>query len=354
LTKPIVHFPSLPLPTDNYTISNPTSAGISEWGHDFRPAYIHLSHFRTSYPTTPIICLTATATPRVRADIIATLALNPLTLKTFTTTTSRPNLHYEIRFTSDQDDSRFSTFVSWLQSVHARRGTDPARKWELEAKAERLDAVSGIIYTAYRSECDALAARLRGANIGAAAYHAGLSTLERADVQAKWVSSAPGYDVIVATTAFGMGIDKENVRFVVHWCMPKSFEGFYQEAGRAGRDGKASLCTLYYSREDRDRAAYRISRDAGGANGKAGKEAQMEGRAKSFQKLVEYCENTGGCRHRVINEYFGETQTPVCDFACDWCKDAKGLRRRKEEGLASEEWVSTQRERGDFYGDGYD
>ena len=148
-----------------------------------------------------------------------------------------------------------------------------------------------------------------------------------------------------------MGIDKENVRFVVHWYMPKTFEGFYQEAGRAGRDGKASLCILYYSREDRDRAVYRMSKDVGGAGEKA---AQVEGRAKSFQKLVEYCENTKRCRHKVISEYFGETEAPGCDFACDWCKDAKGLKRRKEEGLASEEWVSTQRHREDFYGEGYD
>lgn len=111
---------------------------------------------------------------------------------------------------------------------------------------------------------------------------------------------------------------------------------------------------LYYSREERDRGAWRISKDMGAGGGKGGKEAQGKARAASFQKLVEYCEQTERCRHRVISEYFGETEAPKCDLACDFCKDAKGLKKRKEEGLASEEWVSTQRERSDFYGEGYD
>ena len=328
---------------------------ISEWGHDFRPAYFHLSYFRATFPSTPIMCLTATATARVRNDIISALALDPSSLQIFTTSTSRANLHYEVRFTSDSDDVRFTNFTTWLQTVHNRRVNDPTRKQELAAKSERPDAISGIIYTIFRSDCDALASRLRAHNIGAAPYHAGLSKQDREDCQQKWLDNEPGYDIIVATTAFGMGIDKENVRFVVHWCIPKSFEGFYQEAGRAGRDGKASLCILYYSREDRDRIAYRISRDLGRANGKASKEEQGAGRAKSFQRLVEYCERIDKCRHAAISEYFVDGEgPPTCDFACDFCKDPKGLRKKKEDGLASEEWVSTQRERSDFYGEGYE
>ncbi len=149
-----------------------------------------------------------------------------------------------------------------------------------------------------------------------------------------------------------MGIDKQDVRFVVHWNMPKSFEGFYQEAGRAGRDGKAAACVLFYSREDRDRISHRMTRDgftAGNdtANAQA-KAAQSKNRAESFQQLVNYCEGTNKCRHAFINDFFACQEPPVCDFACDWCKDVEGLKRRKREGLASEEWVGTQRERGDF------
>ena len=156
-----------------------------------------------------------------------------------------------------------------------------------------------------------------------------------------------------------MGIDKQDVRFVVHWNMPKSFEGFYQEAGRAGRDGKAAACVLFYSREDRDRISHRMTRDGstGGntdnANATAqAKAAQSKNRAESFQKLVNYCEGTGKCRHRFISDFFTDQEPPTCDFACDYCKDAEGLKRRKRVGLASEEWVSTQRERSDFFEEG--
>ena len=326
---------------------------ISEWGHDFRPAYTHLSYFRGTFPTVPIICLTATATLSVRQDVIATLNLNPDNLKVFTTSTSRPNLHYEVRFTSDENDNRFSYTLAWLQTIYARRSQDPTRIEELTSKGERPTAVSGIIYVSLRSECDALAARLRSHNVGAAPYHAGLSNFDRDECQRRWLANEHGWDIIVATTAFGMGIDKQDVRFVIHWTMPKSFEGFYQEAGRAGRDGKAAACVLFYSREDRDRALHRMSRETAGHSNSntndAAKETQSKNRAQSFQRLVDYCEATGRCRHAMINEFFGGEDFPKCDFTCDWCKDATRLKQRKRDGLASEEWVSTQRERSDFF-----
>lgn len=329
---------------------------ISEWGHDFRPAYAHLSYFRAAYPSVPIMCLTATATSSVRNSIISTLNLNTATLRTFLAPTTRPNLHYEIRFTSDDaSDFRFSSLLSWIQAIHTRRSTDPRRALELAATRTRSDAVSGIVYVPFRTDCDALALRLRNHSIGAAPYHAGLSAFDRASCQRKWIANEAGYDIIIATTAFGMGIDKQDVRFVVHWSIPKSFEGYYQEVGRAGRDGKAALCILFYAREERDRVAWRMSKDTGSNNlNDGGKEAQVKRRMESFQKLVAYCEVTGRCRHAIISEFFGEQSTPECDCACDFCKEGEGLRVRKCEGLASEEWVSTQRERDDFFGDDYD
>jgi RecQ family ATP-dependent DNA helicase len=294
------------------------------------------------------MCLTATATGQVRQDVIATLGLSEAKLKVFTMTTNRKNLHYEIRFKCDEED-HYSDFLRWIKKVHHRRAENLERRAELVEQNERLDNFPGIIYTLFRQDCVDLAARLREDGIGAKPYHAGLPNEEKAETLHRWVNNEEGYDVIVATTAFGMGIDKENVRFVVHWQIPKSFEGYYQEAGRAGRDGKASICIMYYSREDRDRAFNRLRKDS-----KA--QSNFEARVKTLQALVEYCEDTDTCKHRLICKYFGEKDIPECDYACDWHKDAKSLKKEKMNSLMSEEWVSTQRDLGRFESgyEGYD
>lgn len=321
---------------------------ISEWGHDFRKAFSELSFFRREFPDVPIICCTATATAKVRADIIKTLGLDQLKLKMFTMTTSRPNLHYEVRFTSD-DDNQYDTFFAWLEGIYKRRRTHPTRSTEISAAGERTTNVSGIIYTLYRRDTEDLANRLRHHGLGARPYHAGLTSAQKEETLSSWVANKPGFDIIVATTAFGMGIDKTDVRFVVHWQLPKSFEGYYQEAGRAGRDGKAAVCAVYYSREDRDRAVSMMSREL-----RPGQEAVWKQRAESLKALVEYCEATGRCRHEGIAKYFGDERGGECDYACDHCKDKLALMRRKEIGLQSEEWCSTQRETGRYDYDEYD
>ncbi|PSN64054.1 ATP-dependent DNA helicase [Corynespora cassiicola Philippines] len=330
---------------------------VSEWGHDFRPSFQQLSFFKTEFPDVPVICVTATATTRVRDDVIKTLALDPLRLKIFRMTTSRPNLHYEIRFKSDEED-QYPDFLAWIKAAHARRASNPERVSQLATQNQRADNVPGIIYTLFRKDCERLAERLRADGIGAKPYHAGLPPSELKEALAGWVADQEGYDIIVATTAFGMGIDKANVRFVAHWQIPKSFEGFYQEAGRAGRDGKASACIMYYGREDRDRAASMMARDHARLPSRgvaaAAQQQQIMNRARSLQALVAYCEATDKCRHRLIARFFGDEEVPPCDYACDWCKDPVGLVRRKEKGLASEEWCSTQREMGRYDVDEYE
>ncbi|THY56058.1 ATP-dependent DNA helicase [Aureobasidium pullulans] len=328
---------------------------ISEWGHDFRPSFKELNFFRKEFPDVPVICCTATATQRVRDDIIATLQLDKRKLKHFTMTTSRPNLHYEVRYKSDEED-HYDDFLAWIKAAHNRRKS-PERAAELAAKKERPTNVPGIIYTLYRRDCEILAERLTSDGIGAKPYHAGLSNEQKDDHLSGWVANREGYDVIVATTAFGMGIDKENVRFVVHWQIAKSFEGYYQEAGRAGRDGKASVCIVYYSREDRDRSANMLARAqeqkmrTESTRGRNNPEynnhsthPDSNGRANSLLFLTKYCEATDKCRHKMVAAYFGDNTEVPCNYACDHCKDQKGLEMRKNNGLASEEWCLTQRQ----------
>ncbi|KOS21718.1 Bloom syndrome protein -like protein [Escovopsis weberi] len=294
------------------------------------------------------MCLTATANSQVRQDIMKVMRLDaaPERLKTFIMSPQRGNLHLEIRYTKDEDDNRLADFVRWINQVYDRRRAEP-RKSELLLQGERVENVSGIIYTTSRDECESLSSALRNAGIGARPYHAKLSPNVKEGTLSRWVNNEQGYDIIVATTAFGMGIDKDNVRFVVHWRLPKSFEGYYQEAGRAGRDGNASYCFLYYSREDFERVDRMVRSDV--ASSKDGSnDANRQARLKSLQALAMYCEDTKTCRHVTICRYFGESTAPACDFACDYHKDHDDLELRYRRGLASEEWVSTQAIQGTY------
>ncbi|KAF4989094.1 hypothetical protein FDECE_14812 [Fusarium decemcellulare] len=318
---------------------------ISEWGHDFRKDFKRLSWFRETFPDVPIMCLTATANPQVRQDVLSILHLNetPERTKEFLMNPQRQNLHLEIRYTKDEDDNRLNDFLRWIRSVYGRRRADE-RMAELAQVSERVESVPGIIYTISRDECESLSAALRDEGIGARPFHAKLPKDVKEETLSRWIRNEPGYDIIVATTAFGMGIDKNNVRFVVHWRIPKSFEGYYQEAGRAGRDGNASYCFLYYSREDLERVTRMIRSDSK-------EETNQIARLKSLQALAQYCESTDDCRHAIICKYFGSIDTPECDFACDWHKDPHELEMRFMRGLASEEFVSTQAMQGTY--DGY-
>ncbi|XP_034117933.2 uncharacterized protein LOC117576905 [Drosophila albomicans] len=265
---------------------------VSQWGHDFRPDYKKLGILRTRFPNVPSMALTATATPRVRKDILQQLNLTHC--KWFLSSFNRSNLRYQVlpkKGASTIDDMR-----SFIQ-------TRPA-------------TASGIIYCLSRKECDEVANKMVTAGIRAVAYHAGLTDKARESRQKDWITNK--VRVICATIAFGMGIDKPDVRFVLHYSLPKSIEGYYQEAGRAGRDGEIADCILYYNYSDMLRLKKMMDSD------RALQYHVKKIHIDNLHRIVGYCENLTDCRRAQQLDYFGEHFTSEqClanrQTACDNC-----------------------------------
>ena len=254
---------------------------ISEWGHDFRPEYRRLVELRERFPKIPFMALTATATERVRKDIVAQLHLKDpfVSIGSF----NRPNLAYRVI-----PKARPADQVRHLVATH--RGG------------------AGIVYCASRRAAESVAESLRDANIPAKPYHAGLSDHDRSKNQEAFVRDR--VQVICATVAFGMGIDKPNVRFVIHHDLPKNVEGYYQETGRAGRDGLASECVLLFSASDVAKQLGFIEEITDDVEKRVAK-AQL-------RRMIDYGETTS-CRRANLLEYFGERfSEPTCG-GCDNC-----------------------------------
>lgn len=258
---------------------------ISEWGHDFRPEYRQLSDLRRLFPDLPFMALTATATDRVRSDILTQLRLkNP---KSFVASFNRPNLAYRI----ENKQAVFQQILRFIQS----------KPFE-----------SGIVYCYSRKATETLADRLRQNGIEALAYHAGMTPLKRAENQDAFIRDE--VKVICATVAFGMGIDKPNVRYVIHQDMPKNIEGYYQETGRAGRDGLPADCILYFSAGD---VAKQLQFIADKSNAQERDVAKQQ-----LRQMVHYSESSE-CRRRVLLGYFSETWTQPNCGNCDNCQNPK-------------------------------
>ncbi len=254
---------------------------ISEWGHDFRPEYRQLAKLRELLPTVPVMGLTATATPRVRDDIVKHLALREPAV--FVASFNRPNLTYRVE-TKDEPIKQLLAFL----------------------KERPHDA--GIVYCASRKQTEKLADSLNDRGIAARAYHAGLEAAERTRNQEAFLRDE--IRVVCATIAFGMGINKPNVRFVVHYDLPKNVEGYYQETGRAGRDGLPADCLLLYSAGDAAKQRHFIDEITD--------EAEKARARRQLRQMLDYADTTG-CRRVELMRYFGET-FQACDCgACDNC-----------------------------------
>ena len=268
---------------------------ISEWGHDFRPEYRRIRPIINEIGSRPLIALTATATLKVQQDIMKNLGINKKTTKIFKSSFNRPNLYYEVR---QKDDNTIDREV--IKYIKQRPGK------------------SGIIYCLSRKKVEELAEFLRANSIKALPYHAGMDSQQRNDNQDAFLKE--DVDVIVATIAFGMGIDKPDVRYVIHYDMPKSLEGYYQETGRAGRDGGEGECIAFYS----DRDLIRLEKFM------QNKPIAEQEIGKLLLKETQAYAETSMCRRKALLHYFGEDYKEDSCGNCDNCRKPKKHIEAKE------------------------
>ena len=290
---------------------------VSEWGHDFRPEYRQIGALRQQLPDCPVFAFTATATERVRSDILSQLQLRDPALHV--ASFNRPNLYYAVRHKSAQSYA------------------------ELRAQAQAGGA--GIVYCLSRRRVDELAEKLRADGVTALPYHAGLDADTRRDHQERFIRDDA--QVMVATVAFGMGINKPDVRWVTHFDLPRTIEGYYQEAGRAGRDGEAARCTLYFGPGDIRTAEFLIGKKVDPQSGEP-LEAEQRIARHQLRQVLDYAES-GECRRAVQLRYFGEAHQGACG-ACDNCCEPREMEDQTTEAQQLLSCVARLAQRGERFG----
>ncbi|GMR41475.1 hypothetical protein PMAYCL1PPCAC_11670 [Pristionchus mayeri] len=293
---------------------------VTHWGHDFRPDYLKLKSLRKLAPSIPWVALTATANAKAQEDIINQLELKKVNI--FKSSTFRSNLFYDIIM---KDLVQGSAEDHMLRFIRRCLRMDVEKKEKGKKAGEWIG--SGIVYCRTRDECAQMAHSFNAAGMPALEYHAGLSTKIRDEVQEKWMKNT--VPVIAATIAFGMGIDKPDVRFVIHWTCPSSLSAYYQESGRAGRDGKRSYCRVYYNKGDRNFCNFLVTRELNMLKGKKisdeAKAEQTQAIKAGFEAMLNFCEEPM-CRHSAFGKYFGDTVVP-CEKHCDTCLHPEEVRK---------------------------
>ncbi|KAL3079608.1 hypothetical protein niasHS_013890 [Heterodera schachtii] len=350
---------------------------VSTWGHDFRPAYLRLKSLRSFSQNVRWVALTATANEKTEADIVEQLQMK--NLKRFKSSTYRPNVFYEVIIRESLlPTDPFVHMAKFVRKVFvslaagkasaadgtvnkkSKREVPPTDNGQANAVEEDgMDKFggSGIIYCQTRADCEPIAQLVtKNCGIPADVYHAGLSDKKRAEVQQQWMRGT--VPVVVATIAFGMGVDKANVRFVIHWNPPQNMANYYQESGRAGRDGMLSFARIYYSRDYHGMMHYKLASALGQIKTKNVPKELVEQRKKEiergFNKMIEYLEGKS-CRHALLGQYFDDRVEP-CASHCDACKSPQRVSDALRSLEQSSAWkTSTSREAADdplLYGGG--